>query len=290
MTPARACCSTAWNSDSGGPGVADVPQPHRPVRPVQQVGVALVRAQGLDEPAAARPRATAANGLRALGHSTSAGRTESTGRPAARSAAAIPSGPIRRSGTPNATRTAAPTVSPVAKASEQLHRQHRAGDQPHHDDQEQREPGRPAPRPAQPGRGGHDHGRRGREQRRAGERGAGQPRAAREVVRERGRMPPAEQERRSPAATPAASHRPRGQPGQQPEPALRSVAATTSGRRGHARHLHEAGQDLARRAEAAGHGRGRAEQPAARGPEATSEQAAAGAPPAISRITSPGCR
>ena len=42
----------------GGPGVADVPQPHRPVRPVQQVGVTLVRAQGLDEqpPAVRRDR------------------------------------------------------------------------------------------------------------------------------------------------------------------------------------------------------------------------------------------
>jgi len=30
----------------GGPGVAGIPQPHRPV---QQVGVALVRTQGLDE-------------------------------------------------------------------------------------------------------------------------------------------------------------------------------------------------------------------------------------------------
>jgi len=47
---------------------------------------------------------------------TSAGRTDSTGRPAARSAAAISPGPIRRSGTPNVTRTAAPTVTPVARA------------------------------------------------------------------------------------------------------------------------------------------------------------------------------
>ena len=59
---------------------------------------------------------TAANGREPL-DTTSAGQTESAGRPAARSASAIPSAPIRRSGTPNATRTAAPTVSPVAKAS-----------------------------------------------------------------------------------------------------------------------------------------------------------------------------
>jgi hypothetical protein len=45
----------------GGPGVAEIPQPHRPVspaRPVQQIGVALVRAQGLDEQPSA---VTAAN-------------------------------------------------------------------------------------------------------------------------------------------------------------------------------------------------------------------------------------
>ena len=48
--------------------------------------------------------------------STSAGRTEVTGTPARRSAAAISPGPIRRSGTPNVTRTAAPTVTPVARA------------------------------------------------------------------------------------------------------------------------------------------------------------------------------
>ncbi len=47
---------------------------------------------------------------------TSAGQTDSTGTPARRSAAAISPDPIRRSGTPNAARTAAPTVTPVAIA------------------------------------------------------------------------------------------------------------------------------------------------------------------------------
>ena len=47
---------------------------------------------------------------------TPAGSTEATGRPADRSAAAIPSAPIRRSGTPKATSTAAPTVTPEANA------------------------------------------------------------------------------------------------------------------------------------------------------------------------------
>ncbi len=46
-----------------------------------------------------------------------AGSTQVTGSPADRSAAAIPSGPIRRSGTPNATSTPAPTVTPAANAS-----------------------------------------------------------------------------------------------------------------------------------------------------------------------------
>ena len=47
---------------------------------------------------------------------TLAGSTEATGSPADRSAAAIPSDPIRRSGTPKATSTAAPTVTPEANA------------------------------------------------------------------------------------------------------------------------------------------------------------------------------
>ena len=47
---------------------------------------------------------------------TPAGSAEATGRPADRSAAAISSGPIRRSGTPNATSRPAPTVTPAARA------------------------------------------------------------------------------------------------------------------------------------------------------------------------------
>jgi hypothetical protein len=95
------------------PGVADVPQPHRPVRPVQQVRVALVGTQRLDEQPPPvlgdrreRPRAFGCAG----------GQTGPAGTPACRSATAIPSGPIRRSGTPNATSTAAPTVTPAATA------------------------------------------------------------------------------------------------------------------------------------------------------------------------------
>ena len=60
--------------------------------------------------------ATATNGREPFA-STWAGSTQATGRPADRSAAAIPSGPIRRSGTPNATSTPAPTVTPTANAS-----------------------------------------------------------------------------------------------------------------------------------------------------------------------------
>ena len=63
-----------------------------------------------------RPSAVAAANFLEPLVSTSAGRTEVTGRPASRSAAAISPGPIRRSGTPNVTRTAAPTVTPVARA------------------------------------------------------------------------------------------------------------------------------------------------------------------------------
>ena len=49
--------------------------------------------------------------------STPAGSTLVTGRPAEPSAAAICSGPMRRSGTPNRTSTAAPAVTPAANAT-----------------------------------------------------------------------------------------------------------------------------------------------------------------------------
>ena len=48
--------------------------------------------------------------------STPAGSTLVTGRPAEPSAAAILSGPMRRSGTPNKTSTPAPAVTPAANA------------------------------------------------------------------------------------------------------------------------------------------------------------------------------
>ena len=63
-----------------------------------------------------RPSSVTAKNGREPFASTSAGTTELTGRPADRSAAAIPSGPIRRSGTPSVTSTPAPTVTPAASA------------------------------------------------------------------------------------------------------------------------------------------------------------------------------
>ena len=57
--------------------------------------------------------ATATNGREPLA-GTPAGRTGPTGRPAEDSAAAIPSGPSLRSGTPTATRTPKPASSPAA--------------------------------------------------------------------------------------------------------------------------------------------------------------------------------
>src|SRR4051794_27078472 len=47
---------------------------------------------------------------------TMASTTETTGNPAAVRAVAIPAGPTRRSGAPKTTRSAAPTVAPVANA------------------------------------------------------------------------------------------------------------------------------------------------------------------------------
>ncbi len=63
-----------------------------------------------------RPASVTAKNGREPFAMTSAGVTELTGRPADLSAAAILSGPIRRSGTPRATSTPAPAVSPTASA------------------------------------------------------------------------------------------------------------------------------------------------------------------------------
>ncbi|GEM_PF-2870372 len=63
-----------------------------------------------------RPSSVTATNGREPFVATLAGSTEVTGNPADRSAAAIPADPIRRSGTPKATSTAAPTVTPAANA------------------------------------------------------------------------------------------------------------------------------------------------------------------------------
>src|SRR5438445_11104668 len=62
------------------------------------------------------PAAAATNGREPFA-STPAGSTLVTGRPAEPSAAAIPAGPMRRSGTPNTTSTPAPAVTPAANAT-----------------------------------------------------------------------------------------------------------------------------------------------------------------------------
>ena len=139
------------------------------------------------------------------------------------------------------------------------------------------------------GEAGHDYRSRARDQRGAGERGAGQPRALREVIRQRIRMPAAEQDQ-DPGRDPGRDARHGGQPEQQAEPAVAERDGDDQRRRGHARHLHEAGQDLAGRAESM-------PPTAAAGPsshrdaasEATTEPSSR-MPPAISRITSPGWR
>ena len=63
-----------------------------------------------------RPSSVTATNGREPFVTTPAGSTEATGSLADRSAAAIPSAPIRRSGTPNTTSTAAPTVTPETNA------------------------------------------------------------------------------------------------------------------------------------------------------------------------------
>jgi hypothetical protein len=247
----------------GGAGVAHVPQPHRPVRPVQQVGVALVRPQGLDEqPPPVRcdrrelPRALGLDLGRAdRGHREP--REPQRRRDLAGSYPLV--GHAERHQDRGAHR------DPGGQGEDQLHRQHRAGQDPHHAGQQQREPRDPAPGPAQPGRGGHHHSRRGREQRRGGKRGARHPGAAREAGRERGRALAAEQgEDRGRDG--GGGHRPRGQPGQQPVPAPAQRGGDHQGHRDQACDLHQAGDDAVGRPEVVGHRRGRAEELPGRDP------------------------
>ena len=245
-----------------GPGVADVAQPGEPVRPVEQVGVPLIGAEGLDEQSLPvigdRHERPGALGLRPR-----PARRRLTGRPADRSAAAIPSGPIRRSGTPNATSTAGTDGHPGGEREDQFGRQDSAGDQPGRRHGSQRDPCRPAPGTAQPRRCGHgDRHRRG-EQGRAGKRRAGQPRAVPGSGRYRGRVL---------AAGQVQDARQRGtgrggagrQAGQQAEPAVAQGSGDDRGGRDDEGHLHQAGQQPSGRVRSEpGHG-GRAgtEQPA----------------------------
>ena len=78
-------------------------------------------------------------------------------------------------------------------------------------------------------------------------------------------MPVAEQEQ-DPGRGPGRGRGPRGQPEQQAEPAVPERGRHGQRRGGHARHLHDAGQDVAGRAGSdAAHRRVRAEEPAGRG-------------------------
>jgi hypothetical protein len=114
IIPTRAWRSTAWKSEAAGRV-----SPTFRSRTARYARYSRSASRWSDPRAltnSRRPSAvTAANGREPL-VSTSAGRTESTGRPASRNAAAISPGPIRWSGTPNTTRTAAPTVTPAARA------------------------------------------------------------------------------------------------------------------------------------------------------------------------------
>ena len=207
---------------------------------------------------------TAANFLEPL-VSTSAGRTEVTGRPARRSAAAISAGPIRRSGTPNATRTAAPTVTPVARArisciGSTVPARSRAAAASSSVSQAARRHGRLSQGAAATTTAAADANSAG-----AGNAApASQEPRARLAVSAAGRWPPSRSE--DPLREDGGGHRPGGQPGQQPEPAPAERGGDHHGHRGQARHLDQAGDDPAGRAEAAGHGRGRAEKPPARDP------------------------
>jgi hypothetical protein len=112
----------------GGPGVADIPQPYRPVRPVQQVGVALIRAQGLDEqhPAVRRDRRE-----RSRAPGLDLGRTDRLHRQARVAQHGRdpggPDPPVRDTERHQHRRA---DRDPGGEGQEQLHRQDRAGQEP----------------------------------------------------------------------------------------------------------------------------------------------------------------
>jgi len=223
------------------PGVADVLEPDRPVGPVQQVGVPLVGAVGLDEQPAPvvgdrgeRPRAPRLDvGLPDRGD-RQAGRAE-LGRDRAGSRA--PVGHARRHAHAQARQCSR------GSGDRQFHRQGRAGEQPRHARPQHEAQGRAAPSPAQPRHHRDADGNRGGRQGRVGERGSGQPRPTSQVRCQRGRVavPGQRQDRGRRGRRRAAGYR---QAGQQPEPAVQPGGDQDGRRAGAHRHLDQADQRL----------------------------------------------
>ena len=114
ITPSSASCSTALNSEAAGL-VSPTPRNRMP----RQARYSR-SASRWSEPKTLTNRACPSQAVAWNGRDPLAANgpvTWLTGTPPAPRAAATPAGPIRRSGTPNATSRPAPTVTPAASAS-----------------------------------------------------------------------------------------------------------------------------------------------------------------------------
>ena len=162
----------------GWPHIADIAKTDGPVGAVEQVGVALVLPEDLDEEALAlgirRPR-TGASPCRRRRASVA----DTTGKPPACERGDDVGGPGRRSGAPKATSSPVPTVAPTAKARTSCIGRTVPEISLASGNDDQRDPRRPLPATAEPsGDDDRDRHRAGQHER-AGERSAGEPSALR---------------------------------------------------------------------------------------------------------------
>ena len=235
-----------------GPRVADVAQPGVPVGPVEQVGVTLICAEGLDEQPLPvigdRHERPGALGL-------DVGRVDGGDlQPARAQRGRDPVGSDPPVGYAEGHQHAGADGHPGGEREYQFGRQDGTGDQPGRGRGGQRDPCCPAPGTAQPGRRGHGDRCRGGEQGRAGERRAGQPRAVPGSGGYRVRVLVAGQVQDA-GQRGAGRGGACGQAGQQPEPAVAQRGGGDPGGRDDEGYLHQAGQQPPGRAGSGpGHG------------------------------------
>ncbi len=223
----------------GGPGVADVAQPGEPVSAVEQVGVTLVGAEGLDE----QPPPVIGDGHERPGalRRDPGWLDGGDGQPGGSQRGRDPRGSDPPIGHAEGDEYGRTDSHPGGERENQFGRQDSTGDQPGRACGTQRDPCCPAPRTAQPRCCGHgDRCRRG-EQGRAGKRGAGQPGAMPGRCRYRVRVLVAGQVQgacQHGASRDGACR----EAGQQAEPAMPSDGCDGRGGREDECHLHQAGQ------------------------------------------------